>query len=112
MQYDLGILNEVPLTFTDAAVRGQRIYFTATAEACPTATEDGPVAGSVLGQIGIDGSARWTVLLDENGDRLDEKVEGLAFNPAIDQHGWVLIDRDDPLVPTELCEIALSGDWE
>jgi hypothetical protein len=110
IQYDLGLLDGVRLSFTDAATHENCIHFTATAEACPTATEDGPVTGSVLGQIGAN-AARWTILLDENGDRLDGKVEGLTFNPAVDNHGWLLIDRDDPLVPTELCEFALSGEW-
>jgi hypothetical protein len=106
-QYDLGRLDGVPLSFTDAAVRGHAIFFTATAEASPNTVEDGPVAGSVLGQIDAGGNATWTVLCDPHGGRLNGKVEGLCFDAEDANRAWILIDRDDPLAPAELCQVQL-----
>jgi hypothetical protein len=110
-QYELGTLAGVRLSFTDAAVRRMSIYFTATAEACSDAVCDGPVAGSVIGQIDADGRPRWTILEDAKGESFRAKVEGIVFDPACDDRGWVLIDHDDPAAPAELCEIVLSGPW-
>lgn len=53
-RYELGALGGVPLTFTDAAVRGPSVLYAAAAEASPDATRDGVVSGSALGVI--DGS--------------------------------------------------------
>jgi hypothetical protein len=111
IQYELGILEGVRLSFTDAAVRGGSVYFTATAEASSGAVCDGPVSGSVIGRFDADGTPRWTVLLDANGNRLCAKVEGIVFDSAVEDRGWVLIDHDDPNTPSELCEIALQGAW-
>src|SRR5690606_17272693 len=50
--WDLGALEGVRLTFTDAAIgpRGE-IAFVACAEASPDATRDGPVSGVALGRL-------------------------------------------------------------
>jgi hypothetical protein len=109
--YELGLLEGVRLTFTDAAVRGKSLFFTAAAEASPNAVEDGPVAGSVLGCIDADGRATWTALSDQQGAPLREKVEGLCFSAADAKRAWILIDRDDPCAPAELCEVQLEGNW-
>ena len=82
IQYELGTLEGVRLTFTDAALRRGLVYFTAAAEASPDSVCDGPVAGSVIGRIDADGTARWTVLRDADGDRLCMKVEGIVFDAA------------------------------
>lgn len=111
IQYELGTLEGVRLSFTDAVVRRGSVYFTATAEASSDAVCDGPVSGSVIGRFCADGSPRWTVLLDADGNRLCEKVEGIVFDAAAEDRGWVLIDHDDPGTPSELCEIVLDGPW-
>jgi hypothetical protein len=67
--------------------------------------------GSALGQMGKDGSARLTVLEDERGHRLRDKVEGLSFDSRASDRLWVLIDGDNPLAPSDLCEVELSGSW-
>lgn len=110
VQYDLGRIEGWRLTFTDAAPFGDSLIYTATAEASPNAVDDGPVAGSALGIIGADGEARWTVLADADGAGFDAKVEGVARGP---RHGtvYVVVDRDDPHRPSELCEVELTGDW-
>jgi hypothetical protein len=111
IQYDLGLLDAVPLGFTDGASRNGTMFFTATAEASPNSVADGPVTGSVLGQIDGDGAARWAMLQNSDGTRFSGKVEGLVLDAAVDSRAWIVIDRDDPHVPSELCEIDLRGGW-
>ncbi|HTE19039.1 MAG TPA: hypothetical protein VK689_11750, partial [Armatimonadota bacterium] len=110
IQYDLGTIGHSRLGFTDAAAFGDALVYTATAEDSPNAVDDGPVAGSALGVIGADGEARWTELRDADGGRYEGKVEGIARGP---QPGtlYVVVDRDDPHHPSELCEVGLGGDW-
>ncbi len=110
LQYDLGTIDGWRLSFTDAAVIGDALLYTASAEASPNAVDDGPVAGSALGIIGADGAARWTELLGVDGGRFDGKVEGIARGPRPGTV-YVIVDRDDPARPSELCEVELSGDW-
>jgi hypothetical protein len=108
-QYNLGTFDGIPLTFTDAAVAAEAILFSAAAEASPDAIQDGPVAGSVLGVIAADGAARWTPLLDDNGRPFAGKVEGIAR--SADALLYVIIDKDDPATPSELCRVELIGSW-
>jgi hypothetical protein len=110
VQYELGEIGGCRLSFTDAAVAGDALVYTATAEASPNAVDDGPVAGSTLGIIGADGEARWTELLDADGGHFDGKVEGVArgTRPGV---LYVIVDRDDPDRPSELCEVELAGPW-
>jgi hypothetical protein len=108
-RYELGEIDGWRLTFTDASVVGGALLFAATAEASPNTYDDGPVAGSALGII--DGTAaRWTVIEEPTGGRFDGKAEGIAPGS---RPGTVLvvIDRDDPLLPSELCEVELAGPW-
>jgi hypothetical protein len=110
LQYDLGEIEGSRLTFTDAAAFGAELVYTATAEASPNAVDDGPVAGSALGVIGADGEARWTELRNADGGRFDGKVEGVARG-ARPGTLYLIVDRDDPHRPSELCEVELGGDW-
>ena len=110
VQYALGEIDGWRLTFTDAAPFGDTLVYTATAEASPNAVDDGPVAGSALGIIGADGEARWTVLVDAGGAGFDAKVEGVARGPRPGTV-YVVVDRDDPHRPSDLCEVELEGDW-
>jgi hypothetical protein len=108
--YDLGAIDGCPLGFTDAAAFGDALVYMATAEASPNAVDDGPVTGSAVGIIGADGEARFAVLEDADGRRFDCKVEGVARGPRPGTL-YVVVDRDDPHCPSELCEVELSGDW-
>ncbi|MBW3655120.1 MAG: hypothetical protein KY444_03380 [Gemmatimonadetes bacterium] len=106
-RYELGEIDGWRLTFTDGTVVGDALLFAATAEASPNTYDDGPVAGSAVGII--DGSgARWAVIGAAAGGRFDGKVEGIAPGS---RPGTVLvvIDRDDPHLPSELCEVELGG---
>jgi hypothetical protein len=72
--------------------------------------DDGPVTGSAVGIIDADGAARFAVFKDADGGRFDGKVEGVARGPR-HRTLYVVVDRDDPHCPSELCEAELSGDW-
>jgi hypothetical protein len=111
VQYELGMVEETRLTFTDGAVRNGEVYFTATAEASPDVTGDGPVAGSALGHIDQDGTVRWALLENADGTPLRAKVEGLSLEMLDDKRAWILIDQDNPQVASELCEVELLGEW-
>ena len=106
-RYDLGEIDGHPLTFTDVTLHEGRIFFTATAEESPDAVRDGPVAGSAIGVLDPDGGARWARVMGEDGSPFDGKIEAIQMRDV--RSAWVLVDRDDPLRPSELCEVALEG---
>ena len=108
-RYELGQIDGWRLTFTDASAVGGALLFAATAEASPNTYDDGPVAGSALGIIDGPG-ARWAVIEDDAGGRFDGKVEGIAPGSR-PRTVLVVIDRDDPYLPSELCEVELGGAW-
>jgi hypothetical protein len=107
-QYDLGDLDAVPLGFTDATVVGDRIVYSAAAEASPDAVDDGSVTGSALGVIDAGGRARWAPIKDERGALFAGKVEGVV---AAEGGGgfYVVLDGDDPRAPSELCLVETGG---
>lgn len=108
--WDLGAIDGIPLTFTDAAALGDgRIVYLAAAENTPDAVADGPVVGAVIGIIDED-AARWNVLRDADGTPSRRKVEGLALDPA-SRSAWLLTDPDDAARPAELCRLELGPDF-
>lgn len=103
---DLGAIDGVRLTFTDAAAGPDgALWFLAAAEASPDTYHDGVVVGVALGVIDRTGAARWSRILDETGGPLLDKAEGLALEGG---HAWIVLDKDDPLAPSELCRVELS----
>jgi hypothetical protein len=107
-QYELGELNGLALTFTDATVTPRGILFSAAAEDSPDATRDGVVSGSAIGILGD--RPRWTELRTPDGALFLGKVEGLCPIPNTERL-WVVVDADDPTRPCDLCEVELDGDW-
>lgn len=104
-QYDLGILDGVRLTFSDAEHLGDgRILYSASAEDGAS----GEVRGSVLGLIAPDGSARWTELVDQDGSRFAGKIEGLSLHRAQPGRIRFVIDDDDEDCPSMIFEAELS----
>jgi hypothetical protein len=101
--WDLGTIGGVRLGFTDATTHEGRVYFLAAAEASPDAVRDGPCAGVVLGVL-EEGGARIAAIRD-----FDLKAEGLAFDGL--RSGVLVVDRDDPASPAELCRFELHGPW-
>lgn len=116
VQYDLGRIGSVPLTFTDAAVvspmteNATKTFYLAAAEDSPDTVRDGEVCGAALGVIEAS-DVRWTHLVDGEGVPLAIKAEGLLFHPGDARKGFVVIDSDCPDEPSELCEIELEGPW-
>jgi hypothetical protein len=107
---ELGSLHGVPLGFTDAAAFGGSMMYTAAAEITSDATLDGPVVGSVIGIITGE-SARWTPLRTVEGSLYVGKVEGITADPSNPARVYLVIDRDDPAQPSELCLAVLEGSW-
>ena len=110
-QFDLGVLAGLPLGFTDAAIAGETLLYTAAAEASEDASMDGTVSGSVIGVIPLKGVLRYAPLTDAQGKPTRDKVEGLVAVPGATDRVFVVIDADDPLRASELCEVRLSGPW-
>jgi hypothetical protein len=108
-QFDLGAIDGVRLTFTDAAARGGDLVFLAAAEASPDAVRDGPVAGVALGVFDGAGTARWTRLRAEDGSWFAAKAEGLLFDPIRADRAFAVVDADDPERATELVVLELEG---
>lgn len=111
IRYELGALDGIPLTFTDGAVWGRSVLFSAAAEASPDATRDGRVSGSALGVIDEAGNARWTTLVDASGAPFVGKVEGVAAVGGADARIYAVVDADDPHAASVLCTVELRGNW-
>lgn len=110
-QYQLGALDGLGLGFTDAALAGDVLLYTAAAEASRDASADGPVAGSVIGFIPPRGDLRYAPLTDETGERSTDKVEGIVAVPGMPDRVYIVVDPDDSTRPSELCEVLLAGAW-
>ncbi len=116
VQYDLGSLDGIGLSFTDAAIgraespASHTVFYTAAAEASPDVTRDGVVAGSAIGVIeAIDGTltARWTELRDADGSRFALKAEGIALASTTGRI-FVVADDDAHDRPSELLEVEIG----
>lgn len=111
LRYELGTLGGIPLTFTDGAVWGASVLYSAAAEASPDATRDGRVTGSAIGVIDEAGRARWTPLVDVSGAPFVGKVEGVAAADGSADRVHAVVDADDPDAASILCTVELRGDW-
>jgi len=98
------------LTFTDGALAPDgTLAFLACAEDSPDVTRDGPVTEVAFGRL--DEAARTftlTGIVDEHGAPLLEKAEGLAWDPGNKKRLFVVTDRDDATLPSDLLELRLS----
>ncbi len=95
-QVELGELGGSKLGFTDAAVTGDgRIAVLAAAEASPDALSDGPVTGCQLGLLEGE-TLRMTDILDERGERLVLKLEGIEPRAGAALVFDVVADMDAP----------------
>lgn len=112
VRWELGAIRGVRLTFTDACALGpgEDVAFLAAAEASPDALEDGEVFGVALGCIPAGGDARWTTIREPDGAPFLGKAEGLAWVPGAEgRRALLVIDRDDPDAPSELCVVSVDG---
>jgi hypothetical protein len=101
--YDLGMIDGVALSFTDAAADDLfRVHYLAAAEDSPDTYHDGENVGCVIGRIDeTTGGARFGRVLEADGVPSRRKLEGLAWDPSRER--WLAVeDRDDPTAPSEL----------
>ena len=114
MRFELGILRGMRLSFTDGALlppsidRNGHVVFLAAAEDSPDATQDGDVTGSVIGIIDYSvqpPTARYTEILDEHGESLQSKAEGIAFRSDDPRTAYIVLDVDAADQASELCEV-------
>lgn len=110
-QYDLGVLGDLKLGFTDATAIGRSIVYIAAAEDSASSIDDGPVTGSVIGLLPARGALRYTRFVDSRGRPTRDKVEGIAPVLGSRNRVYVVIDSDDSTKPSELCEVRLEGTW-
>lgn len=103
----LGQLDGVRLTLTDLCGGGDRLWWLAAAEDSPDAYNDGAVLGSVIGWLD-DAGLHQLPLLDEAGEPLRSKCEGLAVDPRDDRRLWAVVDCDNAAIAVELLEILLA----
>jgi hypothetical protein len=105
-RYQLGEIDGVSLTLTDAALHRGKRYYVAAAEASADAIADGPVHGVSLGVLSED--PHYALIEDESGGLLREKVEGLT--PVPDSDDWLaIVDADDVTKPSHLLRLRCHG---
>jgi hypothetical protein len=92
--YELGKQNGANLSFTDATVIQNKIYFLAVAEDCESTYLDGEFKGSVLGTMDLKGKLLRLEALD-----LKSKPEGLCTDS---ENFYVVTDDDDRSKPAQL----------
>jgi hypothetical protein len=106
---ELGTTSGTRLTFTDGKqLDAQRTAYLAAAEASPNAIDDGEVVGCALGVLD-DSGAHHALIHDEHGKVLCDKTEGLAFDEHDPSRAYVVVDKDDAAVPSELLVLSLEG---
>ena len=97
--YDLGELDGIPLTFSDATpVADELVVFTASAEG-----EDGRICGSVVGTIAADGEVQRLRTIDRRW-----KVEGVYASIDARVADFLFVcDQDDPDAPSPLLSASM-----
>jgi hypothetical protein len=103
---DLGLIDGVPLCFTDgASLPDGRMVFSAVAEDTEDPYNDGPCVGAAIGIAAADGQVRFL-------DRLAQahKIEGIAARVVGDSiHLLLVTDADDAGVPAGLFSAAIPN---
>lgn len=89
----------VPLTITDAAEMGGKIFFLAVAENTESTYLDGEVMGAFIGRLEGTDVAELTPLM------MKGKPEGIAFHP--DGYVYVVTDDDSRILPSRLLRFKL-----
>lgn len=103
-QVELGRVEDVPLSFTDAAVAGDTIVFSAVAERTANAYDDGALVGAVVGRVTREGQVEHCQALLPL-----TKVEGIEATVSDVGISLSLVsDPDDPERPAGLFSATLS----
>mgnify|MGYP006188566679 CR=1 FL=1 len=87
IKIELGKLNETPLSFTDAALSDNTLYFLAAAEKTESTYDDGEFAGAVLGKMDLSGQVIKCLPLN-----ISSKPEGLCIKGT---DFFIVTDDDD-----------------
>jgi hypothetical protein len=106
--YDLGDLDGVELTFSDATpLGGEVLAFTASAEGEPeSGKHDRRIRGSVVGTIDLDGHVRRLRTIDRR-----YKVEGIHASIETGVIDFLFVcDQDDPDTASPLLSAAMPVD--
>ena len=69
------------------------------------------MTGSALGVLEGEEPLRWIELRTADGALFPGKVEGVCPSRRRDYRVYVVVDVDDPRLPSDLCEVELSGPW-
>ena len=104
--FDLGKVNDVPLTFTDAAaLPNGDLLFSAVAEDTDDSYNDGLCAGSAIGIIAANGTLRWIKTL-----AIPLKIEGVDAHRVGDDLAILAVtDADDIAVPSKLLSFTVRA---
>lgn len=117
VRYDLGRINGVPWTFTDATVvpglgdggtQEPGVVFVGAAEDSPDTYRDGEVLGSCIGVLAGEHTEVLPVE-DESGNLAKLKLEGIEYKPSSAGSFWVVADMDDPTAPALLAEVTIEA---
>jgi hypothetical protein len=106
--YDLGELDGVEVTFSDATpLGGDVLVFTASAEGQgDDVAEDGEIFGSIVGTIGLDGDVQRMRTIDRR-----YKVEGVHATVDTGVMDFLFVcDQDDPEQPSPLLAASMPVD--
>jgi hypothetical protein len=93
-EVDLGKLKNIPLSFTDATLYENDIWFLAVAEDTESTFEDGEFAGAVLGRLSHEGKIE-----DVRPLEMTSKPEGLVIDQGII---YFVTDDDDRKIASRL----------
>ena len=93
-RYDLGQMHGAALSFTDATLYEDRIYFLAAAEACESTYLDGEFKGAVLGMMDLSGK-----ILKRDSLDVRSKPEGICIEA---DYFYLVTDDDDRSKPSSL----------
>jgi hypothetical protein len=95
---DLGAIDGVPLSWTDAKVLNDQLIISAAAENTDNSIDDGPCKGSMLATLNWDGELLSRYPLEGN-----DKIEGIAVAQIGKQIQVDMVtDNDDPDSPALL----------
>lgn len=90
----LGRLDNTPLSFTDAAMAGEHIFFLAAAEKTESTYDDGDFAGAVIGLMSLNGTIIKTLPLD-----VEAKPEGICLKG---NEFFIVTDDDNRHQPSRI----------
>jgi hypothetical protein len=98
--FQLGHLNDISLSFTDATIYQKRLFFLAVAENSNSTYDDGEYCGAVMGEIQSDGKISKMSPID-----IPYKPEGLCMHQ---NKIYIVTDADDRKICSRLYEANLE----